>query len=130
MLSVMDGGLTSMSEAPRDITEEWDELVARLRPAFERHRVLRAIVFGSLARGDVSRHSDLDLIVIKDTEKPFLDRYDNLLRDITSAVPGRDVDLLIYTPQELARVAHRPLIATALREGKIIYESEQEPAAS
>jgi predicted nucleotidyltransferase len=108
---------------------QWDQLAARLRPTFEKRRVLRAIVFGSLARGEASRRSDLDLIVIQNTEKRFLDRYDDLLRDVTQAVPGRDIDMLIYTPQELNRMAHRPFIAAALREGKTIYESSQEPAS-
>jgi len=108
---------------------QWDELVARLRPIFARHGAIRAIVFGSWARGEASRHSDLDLIVVLETDKRFLDRYDPLLREITQAVPGRDVDLLIYTPQELAQLADRPLIERALREGKTIYELHQEPAS-
>lgn len=66
---------------------------------------------------------------MQDTPKRFLDRYDDLLREVVQAVPGRDVDLLIYTPQELAQMADRPLIAVALREGKVIYESEQEPVS-
>jgi predicted nucleotidyltransferase len=105
-----------------------DELGAQLRPIFKKHHVLKAIVFGSLARGEASRRSDLDLIVIQSTKKRFLDRYHNFLREVVQAVPGRDVDMLIYTPQELARMAHRPFIATALQEGKIIYESKQESA--
>jgi predicted nucleotidyltransferase len=108
---------------------QWDELVARLRPILARHGAIRAIVFGSWARGEVSRHSDLDLIVVLETDERFLDRYDPLLREITQAVPGRDVDLLIYTPQELAQLADRPLIERALREGKTIYELHQEPAS-
>ena len=104
-----------------------EELALHLNAIFEKHHVLRAIVFGSFGRGEASRRSDLDLIVIQDTQKRFLDRYDELLQEIVQAVPGRDVDLLIYTPQELAQIAHRPLIATALREGKVIYESEQKP---
>lgn len=103
------------------------EVASRLRPIFARYRVLRAIVFGSLARGEGSRHSDLDIIIVQDTEKHFLDRYDGILREIVHALSGRDVDLLIYTPQELARMSDRPFIARALREGKTIYESEQEP---
>jgi len=106
--------------------EGLEELVSRLQQTFEKHRVLRAIVFGSFGREEESRRSDLDLIIIQDTQKRFLDRYDDLLREVAQAVPGRDVDLLIYTPQELAHVADRPLIATALREGKVIYESKQE----
>lgn len=104
--------------------QKLEEITARLRPVFQHHRVSRAIVFGSLARGDESRHSDLDLIVVQETGKRFLDRYDGLLRDIAASVHGRDVDLLIYTPQELDAVRDRPLIATALHEGKVIYESE------
>jgi len=103
------------------------DLASRLRPIFVKHRVLRAVVFGSLARGEASRRSDLDLIVVQDTQKRFLERYDDLLREITQAVPGRDVDLLIYTPEELAAIAERHFIAAALREGKVIYESSQEP---
>ena len=104
-----------------------EQLAAQLRPIFEKHHVLRAIVFGSLARGEASRRSDVDLLVVQHTDKRFLERYDGLLRDITQLVIGRDVDLLIYTPQELAQLAHRPLIVAALREGKAIYELQQEP---
>jgi predicted nucleotidyltransferase len=106
-----------------------ETLASQLRPIFEKHRVLRAIVFGSLGRGEASRRSDLDLIVVQETDKRFLDRYDDLLREIAQMAPGRDVDLLIYTPQELAGMADRPFIATALREGKVIYESEQKSAS-
>lgn len=106
-----------------------DEMASRLRTVFEKHCVLRAIVFGSFARGEVSRHSDLDLIVLQDTEKRFLSRYDGLLHEIFQAVPERDIDLLVYTPDELAQMIHRPLIASALKEGKTIYESEQESAS-
>lgn len=112
----------------RALPKELDSLALRLAPVFRKHRVLRAIAFGSLARGDVSRHSDLDLIVVQETEKRFLDRYDDLLPEIVRTVPGRDVDLLIYTPQELARIAERPFISMALREGRTIDESRQETA--
>ena len=104
------------------------EIAERLRPIFERHRVRRAIVFGSLARGDASRRSDLDLIVVQETDKRFLDRYDDLLPAVTAAVRSREVDLLIYTPQELAQISQRAFIAAALREGKTIYELGEESA--
>jgi predicted nucleotidyltransferase len=106
-----------------------DNLATRLRSTFEKHRVLRAIVFGSLARGEGSRRSDIDLMIIQQTEKPFLARYDGILSEITQAVSGRDVDLLIYTPEELAQLSHRRWIARVLQEGKTIYESECEPTS-
>ncbi|MEW5959743.1 MAG: nucleotidyltransferase domain-containing protein [Chloroflexota bacterium] len=110
------------------VTTEPDKLIeklaARLRPILARHQVLRAVVFGSLARKESSRRSDLDLILIQNTARRFLDRYDELLPEIGRAVAGRDIDLFIYTPQELAQIKHRSFIATALREGITIYESE------
>ncbi len=104
--------------------DELDRIAERLRPIFIRRGIKRALVFGSLARGEASRRSDLDLIVVMDTDARFLDRYDALLGLIARAIPERAVDLLIYTPQELERLAQRRFIAAALREGKIIYESE------
>ncbi len=108
--------------------EAWREIGERLRPILRRRGIRRAIVFGSLARGEATRRSDLDLILVWETERRFLDRYDELLAEIARAVPERDVDALIYTPEELARLSGRPFIATALREGKTIYEPDEEPA--
>ena len=96
----------------------------RLAPVFRRYGVCKAILFGSFARGEPSLRSDLDLILVQETEKRFLERYDGLLLDLGKRVPDRDLDVLIYTPEELERMAHRPFVATALREGKVIYESE------
>jgi predicted nucleotidyltransferase len=102
-----------------------EELAAKLSPVFRKYGVLRAIAFGSLARGDESRRSDLDLIVIQDTDKRFLDRYEGILSDVTATVRGRDVDLLIYTPDELERMSERRFIKTALNEGIVLYEQDR-----
>lgn len=101
-----------------------DEVSRRLRPVFQRNGVVRAVIFGSAARGELSRRSDVDILVVQRTDKRFLDRYDPLLREIAQAIPGRDVDLLIYTPEELEALSVRPFIARALREGKVLYERE------
>jgi len=37
--------------------------------------------------------------------------------------PEREIEALIYTPEELKRLSGRRLIATALREGEVIFES-------
>src|SRR5512136_411250 len=103
---------------------ELEVLAARLRPLFRKHSVLRAIIFGSMGRGEATRRSDVDLLIVQETDRPFLDRYDDLLQEVVREAPGRDVDLLIYTPNELRDAAERPFIATVLKEGKVIYERE------
>jgi len=100
-------------------------LVMHLAPIFRKYHVMRAIVFGSAARGEATRRSDLDLVVIQQTEKRFLDRYDGILAEITRAVGPQSVDVLIYTPEEAAHLVNRRWMANVLRDGKLIYESNE-----
>jgi predicted nucleotidyltransferase len=59
----------------------------------------RIILFGSLNRGQVSEWSDIDLVVVQDTELPFLKRIQHVLRLLH---PKVGLDLLVYTPEEYA----------------------------
>jgi predicted nucleotidyltransferase len=58
------------------------DLKARLRPLFKQYQIRKAILFGSLARGEATRRSDIDLILIQETKKRFWDRYDGILLDL------------------------------------------------
>jgi len=98
-------------------------LAERFRPVFEAHAVQKAVLFGSHSRGDATRHSDVDLILIQNTDKPFFARYDGVLHALNRATPGPAVEALIYTPEELDAMAGNPFIKTAMSEGKVIYES-------
>lgn len=49
------------------------------------------------------------------------------MEEIGKQIPDRDVDILIYTPEELDRLSDRPFIARVLKEGLKIYESSEEP---
>jgi predicted nucleotidyltransferase len=52
-----------------------EEIGNRLRPFFRERNVLKAIVFGSWARGTNTRRSDLDLAIVLDTDRTFLERH-------------------------------------------------------
>ena len=81
-----------------------DDVVGRIVAGYDPDRI---ILFGSFARGDWHADSDIDLAVIKDSDVPFIRRALPVLRLMTG-VP-RDVEVLVYTPQEfeamLARVS-------------------------
>ena len=81
-----------------------------------------AIVFGSYARGTATRHSDLDLLIIEHTSLPFLRRIDRYFDPLTDRL-GLAIDVLVYTPDEMNTIKHRPFIQTALKEGISVYES-------
>ena len=97
-------------------------LARRARSVFERYAVERAILFGSLATGRQSRRSGIDLILIQRTSRRYFERFEGLLRDLYQAIPGREIQCLIYTPEELAAISHRAFVRNALREGIVIYE--------
>jgi len=58
----------------------------------------KLILFGSAAQGEVHEWSDLDLVVIKRTDKPMLERIEEVLRLVR---PKVGLDVLVYTPEEM-----------------------------
>ena len=94
-----------------------------LAPLIERAGARKAVVFGSYARGNADRYSDLDIIIVHNTDKGFFDRASDF-REVRSAWP-RSLDMLIYTPDELDEMIsqRRPFIEIALEEGVVIYEA-------
>jgi predicted nucleotidyltransferase len=108
--------LTSTPEAiwpePPPLTRA--RLVATLRRRL-RGRAQEAYLFGSYARGEAHAESDIDLIVVADTTRAFLDRF----RDLAGLGAGLPpIDLLVYTPAEWRglRRAPPPLMRVARRE--------------
>lgn len=85
----------------------------------------RIYVFGSMARGDVHEDSDLDLLIIKETDQPFLARVNDVLSIVDVDVP---IELLVYTPEELRRMKEegRDFILTVLEEARLCYEAGQQ----
>ena len=93
-----------------------DELVRVLKP----YNPERIILFGSRARGDVDEHSDYDLIVIKRTKRPFLERLRDMVPYLLQlACP---VDIVVYTPEEFERMGETGLGWMVNREGVTLYE--------
>ena len=82
--------------------------------------VRRALLFGSLARGDVGGQSDLDLILIVDTSEPFVERCARFYQALAPAV---GMDLLVYTSDEFEAMREGLFLRHALREAKVIYEA-------
>jgi predicted nucleotidyltransferase len=63
--------------------------------------VMKVISFGSYANGKRDLFTDLDLIVIMETEKEFIQRTAELYQLLHSDV---DLDLLVYTPEEFKKM--------------------------
>ena len=81
----------------------------------------RAVAFGSYARGVADAWSDLDLVVVIETDLPRLERG-RLLADLYDALPV-SLDLVVFTPSEFQRGAQAGLeiFAAIAAEGKTIF---------
>ena len=81
------------------------------------------IAFGSVARGEADAWSDLDLIILADTSRPFLERFKDFagLYDVWPRL-----DLLVYTREEFTRMVaeDNPFVRQALEEGVVLHEAD------
>ncbi len=96
-----------------------DNIIRRIVEVADPERI---ILFGSAARGDLNRHSDVDLLIVKEGVDT-LDLMRQIRRNLYGV--GAAVDAIVVTPQAIERYkdSHALIIKPALQEGKVIYES-------
>ena len=84
----------------------------------------KIILFGSAARGEAGRESDVDLLVVKAGADP-LDVARRIYRHLFGV--GAAVDVVVVTPEDVDRYRDSPalVIKHALAEGKVVYEAER-----
>lgn len=83
----------------------------------------RIVLFGSYAYGTPHEDSDVDLLIIKSTDEPPLQRrvaVRRLLRDTTRTTP---IELFVLTPAEVRErlVSGDQFIQDILERGEVLY---------
>ncbi len=81
--------------------------------------VLKVVLFGSAARGRRDLLTDIDLLVVMRSNAGFVERCGRLAERLRACC---GLDLLVYTPDEMARLADRPFMRKALAEGMVLHE--------
>lgn len=109
---------------PKTRKASQDKLREAFVPVLKKAGARKAILFGSYSRGDADEFSDVDLIIIADSRRPFLERGKDYM-DLWKVSPIKAMDVLIYTPEEFTKMQTEgnPFIAAALSEGITIYEA-------
>lgn len=111
-----------MEIIPRSELPTLDDIRETLTPALRETGALRAIVFGSYARGEARDRSDLDLVIIASVTRKFVTRFKDFWAVIDAWRGG--MDLIVYTPAEYQKMRledHR-FIDLLETEGKVIYK--------
>ncbi len=98
------------------------EVVKRIRDAAQPDRI---VLFGSRARGTPRPDSDVDLLVIKESDQPRYRRAAPLYA-LLADLPV-EVEVMVYTPAEVRDWSAVPsaFVTTALREGRVLYERQR-----
>ncbi|MFI5344076.1 MAG: nucleotidyltransferase domain-containing protein [Chlamydiales bacterium] len=91
-------------------------LVAQYEP-------MKVILFGSHVKGHPDKDSDIDLLIIKETEERFLDRWCTVGSILAGSHPSIPVDTLVLTPEEINKRLSigDQFIIDILNNGKLIY---------
>jgi predicted nucleotidyltransferase len=75
-----------------------DEAAARVVAVCRSHpEVHAAYTFGSYARGGIGPHSDLDVLIVRDTDLGIVDRVADLAFELRGPIR---IDLVVVTPEE------------------------------
>jgi prevent-host-death family protein len=102
----------------RELLRELEEMLSVI---INKYKPERIILFGSLATDTVTENSDIDLIIIKKTNKRPLERQQKLL---TLVRPKVATDFFIYTPTEFeeGKREKKEFFADEIeKKGKVLY---------
>ena len=96
-----------------------DSIIARIVDVAKPEKI---ILFGSASRSCMDRHSDVDLLIIKEGADS-LDLMARVYRRLHGV--GAAVDAIVVSPEDVNRFkdSHALVIKPALQEGKVVYES-------
>lgn len=85
------------------------------------HGVERVSLFGSYARGQRDLGTDLDVFVVWDTDKAFVDRLRFLYSLVNVPV---DLDMVCYTPAEFRELRDERFLRHIVEEEVVLYEKK------
>ena len=103
--------------------EQIDEI---LKIIIENYKPEKIILFGSYAYGNPNEYSDLDLLIIKDTDLPRYKRAREIRKHLWGII---DIpkDIIVYTQDEIDdwKEVEEAFITSVVKEGKVLYENNK-----
>ncbi len=112
------GGRTERPGEGTAMLTSLEDVVRRLIEGYDPDRI---ILFGSRARDAARPDSDIDLLIVKDTDAPPRERRMTVERLLSDRAIG--LDLLVLTPREVRDLyaIGAPLIEEIMESGRVLY---------
>lgn len=101
-----------------------EEIITKIAKKIEtQYQPQKIILFGSYAWGNPLDDSDLDLLVVKETDERPRKRSLSVRRILDEENGLIGMDILVYTPEELSRRMEigDSFLSRILSEGKVLY---------
>ena len=88
------------------------------------------ILFGSHARGNAWEESDVDFLIIAESDLPRFKRSRDLYKHL-SPYPFA-MDLIVYTPKEIEKEKQTSIsfVSRILQEGEVVYDRRNRPCTA
>lgn len=98
------------------------EVIEKLKGEY---RPIKVILFGSYAYGKPTEGSDIDLLILKDTDKSRAERFVEVKRILYDPKLRVTISPLVYTPEELEERLKMgdDFVEDILRRGVVVYEA-------
>jgi predicted nucleotidyltransferase len=112
------------SRWPIEMSTAMQADLARLtRSIVEAFHPQKIILFGSRANGRVRPDSDVDILVIMESEKPAGRRAADIYRRL--GWRKFPLDVIVFTPVEIARKMRGfdPFLEDVMKNGRVLYEA-------
>lgn len=101
------------------------EIQQIVKKVAENYKPEKIILFGSVSRGEEKKDSDIDLLIIKKSNKKRPFRVKEVFEALRGLNRNFPIDPIVYTPEEINKRLSLGdyFIKRVLREGKVVYES-------
>ena len=108
--------MVSKNQFDKEVQNIVEQLIRLYKPQ-------KIILFGSLAKGEIKKGTDIDLFIIKsDVPELGVDR----IRQLDTLIRYRlATDFIVYKPEELEQRLKLgdPFVKSILEEGKVVYDA-------
>lgn len=111
--------MTTQFDYPRVTDELLKEIIQKILSV---GTPLQIILFGSYAQGNARPDSDLDLLVVEESDLPRHQRSSRYYQATIGLFPSKDIT--VWTKAEIEEWSDVPnaFITTVLEQGKVLYE--------
>jgi len=110
----------------KELNKKLKQIIKDLNP----YQPDKVILYGSYAKGNPKKESDIDLLIIKKTDKDYFENVREICQLLRpkkyygTSKYIKGIDPIIYTPSQIKKriMINDFFIKDILKEGKIIYE--------